>query len=99
MKDVNTAKTITVRISTDEERKVLKRIISETGCKQVSKALLRTADGYCRMCDLVKSQLEEIKRLKKENQRLQNLANVIINTGMAMRTLTTLDDEDITDEK
>lgn len=85
MKDINTAKTITIRISTEEEKEILRRIVRETGCRQISKALLRTADGYGRMCELMKSQMEEIKRLKIENQRLQGLADIIINTGMAMK--------------
>lgn len=88
MKDFNSARTITVRISTDEEREILQRIVRETGCKQVSKALLRTADGYCRMCELMKSQMEEIKRLKIENQRLHGLADIIVNTGLAMKNPT-----------
>ena len=88
MKDFNSARTITVRISTDEEREILQRIVRETGCKQVSKALLRTADGYCRMFELMKSQMEEIKRLKIENQRLHGLADIIVNTGLAMKNPT-----------
>ena len=86
MKDFDSAKTITIRISSKKEKEILKEIVKETGCKQVSKALMRTAEGYERMCKLVKSQMEENTALRAELNMYRKYADIIINTGKAMQT-------------
>ena len=87
MKDIDSAKIITVRISSDKQKQVLKRIMKETGCKQMSKALMKTAEGYARMCDLSHKQLEEIKRLHKDLQMYRKYTDVITRTSQAMQSI------------
>lgn len=87
MKDIDSAKIISIRISSEKERQVLKRIAKETGCRQMSKALMKTAEGYERMCDLSRRQAEEIKRLHKELQMYRKYANLIANTCKAMQAV------------
>lgn len=87
MKDIDSAKIITVRISSEKQKQVLKRIVKETGCKQVSKALMKTAEGYSRMCELSQRQLEEIKQLRKEVQMYRKYADGIASYSRAMQSI------------
>ena len=98
MKDINSARTITVRITSEEEKGVLKKIVTETGCKQISKALMKTAEGYVRLCELSRHQIDEINRLRKENEMYRNYAEIIVNTGKAMQTFKKNKQENIVDK-
>lgn len=87
MKDIDLARTLTVRITSQEERDALKTIVRETGCKQLSKALLRCAEGYVRLCDMTQKQSAEIRRLSLENERLRRYAQIIASASAAMQTM------------
>lgn len=87
MKDIDSAKIITVRIATEKERQIVKSIVKETGCKQMSKALMKTAEGYVRLCDLSRRQMEEIKQLRKELQMYRKYADAIASTSRAMQSI------------
>ena len=73
MKDIDSAKIISIRITSEKQKQILKRISKETGCKQMSKALMKTAEGYARMCELSRRQTEEIKRLHRELQIISTI--------------------------
>ena len=87
MKDIDSARTLTVRITSQEERDALKTIVKETGCKQLSRALLRCAEGYVRLCDITQKQSAEIRRLSMENERLRRYAQIIASASVAMQAM------------
>lgn len=87
MKDIDSAKIISIRITSEKQKQILKRISKETGCKQMSKALMKTAEGYARMCELSRRQNEEIKRLHRELQQYRKYAETIANTSRAMQAI------------
>lgn len=87
MKDIDSAKIISIRITSEKQKQILKRISKETGCKQMSKALMKTAEGYARMCELSRRQTEEIKRLHRELQQYRKYAETIANTSRAMQAI------------
>lgn len=81
MGNVNSAKNITIRIYTKEEREILKEVVRETGCKQISKALMKIAASFVRVCKQNKEQIAEIKRLNKENIKYRQFVEQIINAS------------------
>lgn len=87
MKDIDSAKIITIRISSEKQKQILKRISKDTGCKQMSKALMKTAEGYSRMCELTRRQLEEIKRLRKDLQQYRKFADAIASHSRAIQSI------------
>ena len=86
MKDINSAKIITVRITDEKDKQILQRIIKETGCNQMSRALMKTAEGYVRLCELSRKQIEENNRLRRELEMYRKYAEIVINTGKAMQS-------------
>ena len=86
MRDINSAKIITVRINDEKDKQILQRIIKETGCNQMSRALMKTAEGYVRLCDLSRKQIEENNRLRRELEMYRKYAEIVINTGKAMQS-------------
>lgn len=86
MRDINSAKIITVRINDEKDKQILQRIIKETGCNQMSRALMKTAEGYVRLCELSRKQIEENNRLRRELEMYRKYAEIVINTGKAMQS-------------
>lgn len=64
-------KNVLIRNLTNEDRQVITAILSETGCRQASKALLKAAYSFLRILGIVKRQEEKIQALEKENKSLR----------------------------
>ena len=86
MKDISSAKSLTVRNLTEEDKAVIKIIVKETDCKQVSRALLRTAHAYVRLCDVTRKQSEEIALLRKELEMYRQYAEIVRTAGETLKS-------------
>lgn len=73
-----TLKNILIRDLTDEDNRVIREIMRETGCFQASKAVMRMAHSYLRMAGITKRQAERIRELEAENHALRRNATLIV---------------------
>ena len=71
-------KNILIRNLTDQDNDTLQAIMTDTGCFQASKALIRCAYSYLRMSEITKRQGERIKELEAENYVLRCNATLIV---------------------
>lgn len=71
-------KNILVRGLTEEDNRVIREIMRETGCFQASKAIMRMAHSYLRMATMTKRQSERVQELEAENHRLRTNAALIV---------------------
>lgn len=71
-------KNILIRGLTDQDNDTLQAIMTDTGCFQASKALMRCAYSYLRMSEITKRQGDRIKELEAENYVLRRNATLIV---------------------
>lgn len=71
-------KNILIRDLSDQDNDTLQAIMTDTGCFQASKALMRCAYSYLRMSEITKRQGERIKELEAENYVLRRNATQIV---------------------
>lgn len=73
-----TLKNILIRDLTEEDNRVIREIMRETGCFQASKAVMRMAHSYLRMAAITGRQAERIRELEAENHVLRRNATLIV---------------------
>lgn len=71
-------KNILIRDLTDQDNETLQAIMTDTGCFQASKALMRCAYSYLRMSEITKRQTTRIQDLELENHRLRGNSTLIV---------------------
>lgn len=73
-----TLKNILIRDLTEEDNRVIREIMRETGCFQASKAVMRMAHSYLRMTGLTGRQADRIRELEAENHTLRRNAALVV---------------------
>lgn len=69
---------VLIRDLTDQDNDTLQAIMTDTGCYQASKALIRCAYSYLRMSEITKRQADRIRELEAENHVLRRNATQIV---------------------
>ena len=69
---------ILIRGLTDQDREMLQTLMSETGCRQASKAVMKAAYSFARSAGLIKRQGDRIRELEAENYVLRRNATQIV---------------------
>lgn len=73
-----TIKNILIRGLTEEDNRIIREIMRETGCFQASKAVMCMAHSYLRLAMIIKRQAERLQALELENHRLRSNATQIV---------------------
>lgn len=69
---------ILIRDLTDQDNETIRQIMTDTGCFQASKALMRCAYAYLRLSEIMKHQAARIRDLEAENHRLRSNSTLIV---------------------
>ncbi|WP_455639335.1 hypothetical protein [Parabacteroides sp.] len=80
-------KNVIIRDLTDEDRAAIEVVITDTGFRQASKAIMRAVHSFARSSLVIRDQAIKIKKLEAEKHMLLQNARIIVEAYKRLESL------------